>query len=330
MPSEKSIDLPFVGKCSQTGEVFFREEESVASPAPPAQAGVSTSDPERLTTTTTNKSHDDLNKSRDDGAASSFSFKSGRRSVNHSGSKRKSPNLSLPPSETTPPLAGATAKPKKSKTKPAREVPCCLCPSANQCSTRSCPCAKAGRACTRCGPGEFSRCCNGSRKHPVVGLTNSSRLDQPATASSFSKRIASLRNADGSLPTTLASTFSVGRSKAASGFDALFGTSFSQEETSSDPAPRPSSNNHVEDAEMDASAPIGEPALKPSATAVDGASASILDLQNTKPAASVGGVIGGGVMHPRGNRPPSTRIPSRYPARGTLALPCPGGNWTVA
>ena len=67
---------------------------------------------------------------------------------------------------------------------------------------------------------------------------------------------------------------------------------------------------------MDASAPIGEPALKPSATAVDGASASNLDLQNTKPAASVGGVIGGGVMHPRGNRPADRD--AMWEARGRL------------
>ena len=119
------------------------------------------------------------------------------------------------------------------------------------------------------------------------------RLNQLATASSFSKRIASLRNVDGSLPTSFAYTFSVGRTKAAASCDALFRTSFSQEANSSDPPSRPSFDNHVEDAEMDASAPIGEPASKPSATAVDGASASILDLQNAKPAALMGGAIGG-------------------------------------
>ena len=42
----------------------------------------------------------------------------------------------------------------------ARREYCCLCSTTSTCSYDKCPCAKLGRACSCCGPGEHCRCNN--------------------------------------------------------------------------------------------------------------------------------------------------------------------------
>ena len=49
---------------------------------------------------------------------------------------------------------------KRQKTTAAREDLCCFCLVAGSCTSRNCPCTKAGRPCLSCDPGECSRCTN--------------------------------------------------------------------------------------------------------------------------------------------------------------------------
>ena len=75
---------------------------------------------------------------------------------------------------------------------------------------------------------------------------------------------------------------------------------------------------------MDAPARIGEPANKPSANAADGASASILDLQNAKPA-SVGGDIDGGSDAHTGEPTAIDSNPFTLLGEGNNGTTTPGG-----
>ena len=49
---------------------------------------------------------------------------------------------------------------KRQKTAAAREDLCCFCSISSSCTSRNCPCAKAGRPCHSCDPGECNRCSN--------------------------------------------------------------------------------------------------------------------------------------------------------------------------
>jgi hypothetical protein len=49
---------------------------------------------------------------------------------------------------------------KRQKTAAAREDLCCFCSVTGSCTSRNCPCAKAGRPCHSCDPGECNRCTN--------------------------------------------------------------------------------------------------------------------------------------------------------------------------
>ncbi len=49
---------------------------------------------------------------------------------------------------------------KRQKTAAARKDLCCFCLVTSSCTSRNCPCAKAGRPCHSCDPGECNRCTN--------------------------------------------------------------------------------------------------------------------------------------------------------------------------
>ena len=57
-----------------------------------------------------------------------------------------------------PPVRCGTGK--RQKTTEAREDLCCFCSVTSTCTSRNCPCAKAGRPCHSCDPGECFRCTN--------------------------------------------------------------------------------------------------------------------------------------------------------------------------
>jgi len=49
---------------------------------------------------------------------------------------------------------------KRQKTTAAHEDLCCFCSVTGSCTSRNCPCAKAGRPCHSCNPGECGHCTN--------------------------------------------------------------------------------------------------------------------------------------------------------------------------
>jgi len=51
---------------------------------------------------------------------------------------------------------------KHQKMTAAREDLCCFCSVTGSCTSRNCPCAKAGRPCHSCNPGQCRRCSTGS------------------------------------------------------------------------------------------------------------------------------------------------------------------------
>jgi hypothetical protein len=57
---------------------------------------------------------------------------------------------------------------KRQKTTAAREDLCCFCSPLATCSPRSCSCAKAGRPCRCCEPGNCGRCANTVAAHNRV------------------------------------------------------------------------------------------------------------------------------------------------------------------
>lgn len=136
-------------------------------------------------------------------AAAPFAFSVGRKSLPTSGNKRKAPSQADAPSK--PPPKGAAPDGKKSRTKPARNDPCCFCPATNQCFASGCPCAKVGRPCSSCSPGDCSRCRNQPR-HRARFLQSKDRLKTPRLQQHIAKKAAQTAADAKAVQTTAAAT----------------------------------------------------------------------------------------------------------------------------